>query len=364
VYIHEGRLFAAPFDLNRLEETGPAVPALEHVTSLPATGGAQFEAARTGTLVYQEGQNVGDRPIDWMDRDGNVTSLRATLTNWFNPQFSPDGRRLALQILEAQDDIWIYEWDRDTLTRLTADPGDDVRPVWTPDSRRVTFASARADKTTLNLYWQRADGTGDPQRLTESRNPQVPGSWHPTGRFLAFEERILGTRTDLMVLPMEGDERSGWKPGQPTVFLNSGGRDPKFSPDGRWIAYTSTETGRSEVYVRPFPSPGGKWQISTGGGAYATWSRAKHEIFYAVGSELMVASFVVDGDAFRADKPRSWSMRRFVEHGGNRSFDLHPDGLRFALEAEPQAQAAAPQEHVTFFFNFFDELRRMATVKK
>jgi serine/threonine-protein kinase len=364
VYVHEGRLFAAPFDLDRLEESGPAVPALEQVTSLPATGGAQFEAARNGTLVYQEGQNVGDRPIHWMDRDGTVTPLRSTLANWFNPQFSPDGRHLALQILEAHDDIWVYEWDRDTLTRLTTDPGDDVRPAWTADSRRITFASARADKKTLNLYWQRADGTGDAQRLTESRNSQVPGSWHPSGRFFAFEERILGTRTDLMILPMAGDEGSGWKPGTPTAFLNSGGRDPKFSPDGRWIAYTSNETGRNEVYVRPFPGPGGKWQISTGGGAYPVWSRAKHEIFYAVGGELMVASFAADGDAFRADKPRSWSTRRFVEHGGNRSFDLHPDGLRFALEAEPQATGAAPREHVTFFFNFFDELRRIAPVKR
>ncbi len=144
--------------------------------------------------------------------------------------------------------------------------------MWTPESRRIAFASARADKATLNLYWRRADGTGDEQRLTESKNQQQPGSWHPSGKFLAFEEQGPQTNLDLMILPMEGDEVSGWKPGKPTVFLNTPftEHDPTFSPDGRWLAYSSNETGRQEICVRPFPGPGGKWQISTGGGAAPT----------------------------------------------------------------------------------------------
>jgi serine/threonine-protein kinase len=363
VYIHDGTLFAAPFDLDRLEVTGQPVPALEGVTSNSASGSAQFAVSATGTLVYLPGRSTGGVPIHWMAHEGKTTVLRATVANWFSPQFAPDGRRLALQINDGQNDVWVFEWARDTLTRLTFDPADDRKPVWTPEGRRIAFASARADKSTLNLYWQRADGTGDAQRLTESKNLQVPASWHPGGKFLAFEEVNPQTGYDLMILPMEGDEASGWKPGKATVFLNSAfaEREPMFSPDGRWLAYWSNETGRSEVYVRPFPGPGGKWQISTDGGTYPTWSRTKHELFYGTQSaQIMVAAFTVEGDSFRAEKPRLWSDGRFIVRAVNRSFDLHPDGERFALAAAAQMPGGAKLDHLTFIFNFFDELRRIA----
>ena len=242
-------------------------------------------------------------------------------------------------------------------------PSADTKPVWTPDGRRLVFASARADTSTPNLYWQRADGTGAAQRLTESKNPQQPASWHPSGTFLAFEEQNPTTKGDLMILTMEGDEASGWKPGKPTVFLNSPfeEREPMFSPDGRWLAYWSTESGRDEVYVRPFPGPGGQWLISTGGGSAPTWSRTKRELLYALNDQIMVAGFTVEGDAFRAEKPRLWSDGRYVFRGlFNRMFDLHPDGERVALAPREQVQDAEKSDHLTFIFNFFDELRRIA----
>src|SRR5262249_5231793 len=150
---------------------------------------------------------------------------------------------------------------RDTLTRLTFDPALDQKPIWTSDGRRITFASQR-NGGAYNLYWQRADGTGDVQRLTRNNAGQFPGSWHPSGRFLAFNESTQKTAQDLMILPMEGDEASGWRPGKPTVFSNGPFNEvePVFSPDGRWLAYQSDESGRFEVYVRPFPGAGGKWQ--------------------------------------------------------------------------------------------------------
>jgi serine/threonine-protein kinase len=363
VYIHDATLFAVPFDLDRLEVTGQPVPALEGVTSNSASASAQFAVSATGTLVYLPGRSTGGVPIHWMTHEGRTTPLRATLANWFDPQFAPDGRRLALQINDGQNDVWVYEWARDTLTRLTFDSADDRKPVWTPEGRRIAFASSRGDKSTLNLYWQRADGTGDAQRLTESKNIQMPASWHPGGKFLAFEEVNPQTSYDLMILPLEGDEASGWKPGKPTVFLNSpfSEREPMFSPDGRWLAYWSNETGRAEVFVRPFPGPGGKWQISTGGGNYPTWSRTKHELFYgSPNGQIMVAAFTVEGDSFRAEKPRPWSDGRFMNRAAQRSFDLHPDGERFALAAAAQTPGGAKQDHVTFIFNFFDELRRVA----
>src|SRR5262249_27986342 len=153
---------------------------------------------------------------------------------------------------------------------------EDRNPVWTPNGKRIVFSSSRGDKPTANLYWQRADGTGEAQRLTDSNNLQYAASWDPNGKFLAFAES-KESGADLMILPVEGDETSGWKPGKPTVFLSGpfNKSSPMFSPDGRWLAYVSSESGQNEVYVRPFPGPGGKWQISTGGGSYPTWSRTK-----------------------------------------------------------------------------------------
>jgi eukaryotic-like serine/threonine-protein kinase len=269
--------------------------------------------------------------------------------------------------VDGQNDVWVYDWARDTLTRLTFDSADDRRPVWTPDSSRIAFASARADKATLNIYWRRADGTGDEQRLTESKNQQLPAAWHSSGRFLAFEEQGPLTNADLMILPMEGDEVSGWKPGKPTVFLNTPftEHDPTFSPDGRWLAYSSNETGQQEVYVRPFPGPGGKWQISTGGGVGPIWSRSKPELFYGtLSGQIMVAPLRVEGDSFGTEKPRLWSDTLFAWRGPNRAFDVHPNGEQFALAPTSQTPAGPKPDHLTFIFNFFDELRSIAAAQK
>ena len=169
-----------------------------------------------------------------------------------------------------------------------------------------------------------------------------------------------------MILRMDGDETSGWKPGKPEVFLNGPfiEADPKFSPDGRWLAYASNESGRPEVYVRPFPGPGSRWQISTDGGNNAKWSRTQHELFYrTLDNRIMVASYSVDADSFRAGKPRLWSEARFIprEPGGG-ALDLHPDGTRFALAGVVETQAEPKQDKVVFIFNFFDELRRISAV--
>ncbi len=367
VYLNDGKLFAAPFDLNRLAVTGPAVPALEGVSSNTVTGAAQYavSASGSGTIVYLTGPSSGiGGPIHWMDQKGTTIPLRATPANWMNLLFAPDGQRLAVQqINEGQSDIWVYQWERDIVTRLTFDLTSEQKPVWTHDGRRLVLTSNRADKPGSNLYWQRADGTGDAQRLTESRHFQQPASWHPSGRFLAFEEQDSVSNVDLMILPMAGDEVSGWKPGKPTVFLNTpfAEREPMFSPDGRWLAYSSNESGRDEVYVRPFPGPGGKWQVSTGGGVYPTWSRTRRELLYGVNGQMMVAPYVVEGDSFRSEKPRLWSNGRYLVRGPSRMFDLHPDGTRVAL-APVEQTPGVKQDKLTFLFNFFDELHRIAPV--
>jgi Tol biopolymer transport system component len=340
------------------------------------TGGAQFAAADNGTLLYLPGPSLRapevPAPIVWMDRQGKTTPLRATPVNWANPQFAPDGRQLAMYIKEGtRSDVWIYDWARDTLSRLTLDAASNSFPVWTPDGRRIAFASTRADKSMLNLYWQRADGTGEVQRLTESKNSQVPVSWHPSGKVLAFEESNP-QQSNMMILPMEGDEASGWKPGKPTVLLKGPFRESwaTFSPDGRWLAYTSDESGRSEVYVRPFPGPGGKLQISTSGGALPRWSRTRRELLYetvAAPLQIMVASYSIEGDSFQAAKSRLWADRHLMGRPAGWDFDLHPDGERIALAPEMETRTpvtTAKQDKLVFIFNFFDELRRIAPVAK
>ena len=366
-WVHDGTLFAAPFDLATLAVTGPAVPVVPGVVSSNNNGIAQVDVSHTGTLVYLPGvESASGALLDWLTRDGKTTPLRATSANWSGVRIAPDGRRLAFSLADASNtDVWTYDAARDALTRLTFDPGLDRSPVWTPDGQGLVYSASRGG-TAPNLYWQRADGGGEPTRLTTSSNQQIPGSWHPSGRFLAFQETRPQTGADLLILPVEGDEASGWKPGTPIVFLSgpSNEQAPSFSPDGRWLAYESQESGRSEIYVRPFPPGPGRWTVSTGGGTNAVWSRPRHELLYLTPNQrIMLVPYAAAGDPFQAEKPRVWSetsvqVRPFI----GASFDLHPDGARVAMA--PATTATAGPTHVTLIFNFFDELRRVAPVTK
>jgi Tol biopolymer transport system component len=307
--------------------------------------------------------------IDWMGQDGKTTPLRATRAAWSNLAFAPAGDRLAMQITDQQADIWVYDLARDLITPVTSDPADDSVPVWTPDGRRLVFASTRSGGKIANLYLQLADGSGVAERLTESPNAQRASSWHPSGRYLAFEEVVPPGQSDVMILPIDGDVGSGGKPGKPTPFVNTAAheRQPAFSPDGHWLAFVSDQSGRDEVYVRPFPGPGGQVQISATGGVFPTWSRRRHEIFYTsatstgTGSrQFMVVPYAVVGESFRAEKPTLWSSGRHQTRGPQRMFDLHPDGTRFAVAPLEDAGVVGNVDHVTVIFNFFDELRRLA----
>ena len=369
VYMHEGTLFAVPFDLKRLEVTGQPVPILGGVLTAPATGGTQFSFSETGNLVYVTGrgpyQNVS---IYWMDHEVKFTPLRETPGLYVNLAFSPDGKRLALDILDGKRrDIWVYGWERDTMTRLTFAGESNDNPVWTPDGQRIVYSSLEKGGA-LNLWWIRADGAGDAQRLAESKNAQYAGSWRSDGKVLAFGQFNPGTNWDILTLPIEGDEKSGWRPGEPKPFMNSASTElePAFSPDGRWFAYTSDESGGNEVYVRPFPGPGGKWQISTGEGYLPKWSRNGKELFYRTrDSKIMAVTYTASGDSFHADKPQLWSPGQFTDRGrGTYNFDVHPDGKRFAVLKAPGAEQAAAVNHVSFIFNFFDELRRKVPTGK
>ena len=258
----------------------------------------------------------------------------------------------------------MYDWERDTLTRLTFAGENNVFPVWTPDGQRIAYSSQEKGGV-LNLWWIRADGAGDAQRLSESKSPQYAGSWRPDGKVLAFGEQTLNF--DIVTLSIEGNEKSGWKPSEPKPFLSSpfSEQSPVFSPDGRWIAYHSNESGIYQVYVRPFPGPGGKWQISTPSGIAPKWSRNGKELFYRTGdNKIMVVTYTASGDSFRADKPQLWSPSQFSDRGGMFIFDVHPDGKRFAVLKSPGTEQIPTVNKVSFIFNFFDEIRRRVPTGK
>jgi len=367
LYLHDDTLFAVPFDRERLELTGPARPLADRLVSNTEAGTAMFAVSSSGVLVNVRRFLDGDvRPITWLDRSGRSAMLRSTPSAWGDFSFAPDGRRLAVTASDGkQGDIWVDDLGRDALDRVTHFNSGSGTPTWTPDGRRIAFSSMLGEHEvarTYNLYWVQSDGSGTLQRLTTSPHLQTPGSWHPSGKILAFTER--GPRSAVMLLPMEGDERSGWKPGNPTIF-SSGAFDqraPAFSPDGRWLAYESNQSGTFNVYVRPFPGPGAQIPISTSGGEFPTWSRTRHELIYGTRDRrVMIVNYSVQGDSFRADQPRPWPEAQLKpELGHSRGFDLHPDGERLVLPAVGETGPAPKWDRLDLILNVFDELRRIA----
>jgi serine/threonine protein kinase/Tol biopolymer transport system component len=364
LYVRSGTLFAAPFDAAQLQVTGPSVAVFEDVRTDPTSGGAQLSVSDVGSLVYLHGRgNSPNAPAVWMDRGGNILPLRGQRSDWGNPQFSHDGRQLAFEISDGrQADVWVQDLVSGRLARLTFDPADDFKPVWSPDGEWIVFASTRDGVP--NLYRIRSSGAGGTERLTTSPNPQLPGSWHPGGRFLAFEETRPGTGIDLMIMPVPAAGTAASAHVNASVFASGPAveAEPIFSPDGRWIAYRSSETGRAEVFVQSFASSG-KWQVSNGGGRDAAWSRTRPELLFfgTTQDRVMTAPYTVRDDSFRAGTPMPWSI---VTVGrlprGGRAFDLHADGERVVV-APAKDQVS---DRMTFVSDFVNRLRQLAPTPK
>ena len=362
VYMHEGTLFAIPFDVKRLELSGSPTPILEGVSSTTGYGSVQFSFSENGTVTYIPGH--GGFPLVttyWLDRQGKFTPIREKPGDYYEPAFSPDGKRLALRM---DSDISVYDLARDTLTRLTFD-GNNRRPLWTPDGQKITYAHfAKAGSVgAADIYWTHADGTGSPLRLTDSSRVKLPFSWHPSGKLLVFGEGTPDGKVSILTLAVEGDEKHGWKAGEikplatsSFLFLETGW---SFSPDGRWLAYMSNENGHFDVYVRPFEGSGGKWQVSTAGGLNPKWSRTGKELFYSTpDNRVMVAPYTVSGESFSAGQPQLWSPGQFTDRLGLVNYDVHPDGKRVVVLKTPIGSEDVSPSKFAFVFNFFDELRQ------
>jgi Tol biopolymer transport system component/predicted Ser/Thr protein kinase len=369
VYVHQGTLFAVGFDLDRLEIRGTPAPLLEDVAGDADSGAGRYDVARNGTLVYRSGKSsIAGWPIAWLDGTGKMNPLLAAPGQYFRPRFSPDGNRLALAVGPfGSGDIQVYDWQRGTTTRLTFTQSN-TNNVWAPDGKHIVFRSEAPGR--FSILWIRADGAGEAQTLLESKGNLRLYSFSPDGRRLAFAEQDVDTGYDLWTLPLDVSDQDHPKPGKPELFLRtpSNESEPAFSPDGRWIVYKSNESGRDEVYVRPFPGPGGKWQISTGGGTHPIWSRNGRELFYeTLDNRIMVSNYTAKADSFVPDKPSTWSNTQILETRSSAvdNLDLAPDGRRFAVFPRPDATGEQKGSvHVTVLLNFFDELRRRVPAGK
>jgi serine/threonine-protein kinase len=366
VFVHDGTLFAAPFDLQKLEFSGQAVPVLEGVASEASNGGAQFSfvqsGAQAGMFAYVAGKTAGERfVIDWLTRDGKLTPLRQKVASYWSLASSPDGKLLAMGLEDNQrQDVWVEDWQRDTATRLTFGDDNHNFPAWTPDGKRISYMTSERGAA-FSINWKRADGSGDALRLVETKNQLVQMAWHPSGKVLAFTQNNPGTGLDIMTLNMEGDEKTGWKPGAIKPFLNTPTSEiePAFSPDGRWLAYASSESGEFEVFVCPFPGPGGKWQISTGGGRHAQWAPKGGELFYLNGERtLMTVRYTSAGESFQPGTPEVWTVTKSAGRGVWQPFAPQPDGKRMAVIEEAGGAMQGAINKVNFIVNFPEELRR------
>ena len=352
VYAIEGTLRAVPFDLTRMQITGPPAPLLDGVLTKDS-GAADFALARGGTLVYvaSSGAPTARRILTWVDRMGREEQLTAPERAYVQPRISPDGMRVALSVADQDNDIWMWELARHTLTRLTFDPSFDNDPLWTPDGRRVIFASQRSG--VVNLYSQAADGTGTVERLTESRTSQVPQAITPDGTHLIW--RDAPATSDLMLMALQPPRNSS--PLFQTMFLE---RNAELSPDGQWLAYETGETGRAEVYVRPFPNVNaGRWQVSTAGGATPLWSRDGGELFFKSPDGTLMGTRVEPGAVWRSGTPQRVLSGEYHAEA-RRTFDISPDGRRFLMiKNTASGDSARPENQIVMIQNWHEELKRL-----
>ena len=360
IYLHQGTLFAVPFDAARLTVRGMPAPVVEEVAGNATSGGGQLDFSRTGTLIYLSGRSVLDAlPLSWLDAAGTKKALwSAPPARVFSPRLSPDGTKLAGAI---NADISIYDPARGTALRVTFTPtAGNGNPIWAPDGKHLVYSQG-----TGGIWWVRSDGSGQGQLLYELKDGSaIPWSFTPDGRRLAFHQAGANTARDIYTLPLDLTDADSPKAGKPELFLATPSIDvePMFSPDGKWMAYSSTESGLFQVYVRPFPprANGGKWQISTTVGRFPIWSRSSKELFYTTNNHVMVVTYSVNGDTFSPGPPRQWTETPIVLAGNAQPLDLAPDGKRILTTfARESSSGSGPTNlHLTFLLNFFDELKR------
>jgi serine/threonine-protein kinase len=325
---------------------------VEGVFRAGITAAANYGISDGGSLVYVLGAGGGTRrTLVWVDRQGREEPIEVPGRAYVYARLSPDGTRIALDIRDQENDIWIWDLARQTLARLTFDPGLNRSPVWTPDGKRLAFSAQRDNAE--NIYWQAADGSGAPEPLTEIPNASVfPHVFSSDGTHFLFTS--IAPPYDISRVSLTADRK-------PELLLQTpfDETNPDLSPDGRWLAYQSNESGRTEIYVRPYPDlNAGRWQISTAGGARPLWNPNGRELFYYLAPGTLMSVPVELGTTFKAGTPQVIFQGQYAIPQAGRQYSVSPDGRRFLMIKLPAATGDAPPPQIIVVQNWFEELRR------
>ena len=350
LFLRVNTLMAQPFDAKHLELAGDPFPIADPVQEDENSLRSVFSVSQNDLLAYLGGTSAVNRELVWLDRGGKKVGQVPGVEAYAAPRISPDGKKLAYTLNSPAYDIWSYDVVRDVKTRLTfasLSGQGDLGPVWSPDSLRVAYTSSRAGK--FGIYQKPADGSGSEEPLLEGTNIVLyPNDWSPNGKFLAYQQATQGVN-GVWMLPLSGERKpSAFVESQLTAFVSA------FSPDGKWLAYCSSESGEQKVYVVPFPGPGGKWQISPGGGCYPRWRHDGKELFYLSNdNKIMAVAVSANGPSFviGAITPL---FETLVYRSVLGAYDVTADGQRFIITYEPAQSDAA----ITLIENWDAQMKR------
>lgn len=362
IYAEASYLVLAPFDVETLQVTGPHLPLAHRVREQGVIGSADFTVSRDGTLVYRALERP-PRTLLWIDRDGRQEPVGAPSLPYTFARVSPDGASITVSLDDEEGGVFVWSVAARTLSRITFNPGSGWAPVWTPDGRRIVFASLGGPRR--NISWKNADGSGTGGLLLDSGTElAVPNSIDPTGSLLVYRHptfvSLAGNQdNDLWVLPLDGA-----RPAEPLLATEHQELNGEISPDGRWLAYQSNETGTFEVYLRPFPDVAeGYWQVSTDGGFQPVWNRDGTELYYLDSRRLLAAR--ID----RGDTPTIGTTRVVLDtlpytpyERASRTYDIAPDGQRFLFTSAAATISDRPFQGVERYevvLNWVEELRRL-----
>jgi len=352
LFLRDRTLMAQSFDANQLTLAGEPFPLAEQVGFNAVLGNAAFSVSDNGTFTYLTGSIGGGQPAIY-SRDGKRMSSVGPPGEYFNLYLSPDEKRVAVAVSDPQTgarDVSLLDIANGTPTRFTFSLAEDFLPVWSPDGTRIVFSSDREGPG--NLYLKSASGAGNEELLFKSNERKWPGDWSRDGRFIICTSRSPTTKDDLWVMPMTGDQK-------PFLYLQSSNDEdhPRFSPDGHFVAYTSDEHGRWEVYVQTFPASGGKWVVSANGGAQPRWRRDGKELFFiAPDRKLMAVDVKLEGSLFEAGVPKVLFQTNVPSYPNPRNvYDVSADGQRFILVTPPEETSSTP---ITVVANWTTDLKR------